>query len=329
MASKWLNKNKVDEFIKERRDDELREEEKNRSYGEKWPNPEAGTTEKAKVYELRLLPDKNGNFYMKIYYHMFKSGEKWHFVLCPKTHDFEAYCPVCAITSKLYTGTAADKTLAKTFKRKEKFVVNTYIVDDPRDSDQSDEGRKHTGKVRIYEFPSKVESKIRAELTDTKNGIGPSIFDPSDEGFNLILKVKSTKPVDGRSFPSYDDTTFARKASAIADSEKEIDAIMETTFDLDEYIKSMEKPEENVIKALRDDLVFDLIAEDYNKRKKVLERNSTAKSNNEDEDSTSKEVPFDTDDKKTTSKREETTETTEEDLSDQELLDELRKLEGK
>lgn len=39
-----------------------------------WPTPEKGTVDKPKIYQLRLLPDTNDNFYKSFYYHMYKSA---------------------------------------------------------------------------------------------------------------------------------------------------------------------------------------------------------------------------------------------------------------
>ncbi|MFW6026787.1 MAG: hypothetical protein ACOCRX_10640, partial [Candidatus Woesearchaeota archaeon] len=72
-------------------------------------------------------------------------------MLCPKTFNFENPCPICSVTSKLYKGTEDDKKEAGRYKRKQKFVSNIFVVDDPRDSEKEKDD-KASGKVLIYEF---------------------------------------------------------------------------------------------------------------------------------------------------------------------------------
>jgi hypothetical protein len=274
-----------------------------------WQTPERGTTDKPKNYEGRFLPDKKMNFYKKYFYHMFQSGEKWMFSLCPKTFDFNNYCPLCSVTSKLYMGTAADKKAASSYRRKEKFVGNFYIVKDPRDAER-DEDDKVNGTIRLYEFPGKVEMKLKEEITDTTNGLGGRIFDPGENGHNFILKVLSTKKDKfGNVWPDYSSSTFARRSSPIG-SDKEIDDIMKTTFDLNEYVESMRIDDDDVVALLKAEMLWDLVKDEWEKNKNVA---AVSKEPDDLDDS-----QWDNQDSSDT-----TEETPEGDLSDEELLKEL------
>jgi hypothetical protein len=235
--SKWINKNLFNDFRKEKTEEkEQQEANSTRRSDVIWPTPERGTSDRPNVYEGRFLPDKKGNFYRKYYYHMFQVGDRWIFILCPKTHNFNNFCAWCSVTSKLYMGSEAEKNQAREYKRKEKYVGNFFIIDDFRDKDRE---QKMVRTVRLYEFPAKVESKLKEEITDTKNGLGHSIFDPGEEGYNFILKVLSTKAKDGRTWPDYSNSIFSRKPCSIADTDKEIKEILDSTHDLDEYIKGL------------------------------------------------------------------------------------------
>lgn len=264
--SKWIDENLFNQFV------EQKAKEADKPAGPRrseivWKTPERGTPDKPKVYEGRFLPDKKGNFYMKYHYHMFYSGEKWNFLLCDKTFDFENFCPWCAVTSKLYMGNSEDKKRATEYKRKEKFVSNFFIIDDPRDAENEE---KVAGSVKIYEFPGKVESKLKSEITDTKHGLGPAIFDPSGEGFSFILKVRSTKPKDGKTWPDYSDSLFARKPSALGD-DSEIQAVMDSRYDLEEYVRGMTREETDTITLLKAEMVFDFIKDEWDRAKKMIE----------------------------------------------------------
>jgi len=272
MGSKWINNELFGKF------QEQKKNEKDKPTGGTglrrselaWKNPEKGTVDRAKIYVGRFLPDPKGQFYKKYHYHMFKVGEQWTFFMCPKTFHFDNYCPWCSASSKLYTGTKADKQQAYQFKRKEKFLGNWFVIDDPRDAEAESEESKVGGSVRVYEFPGKIEKKIKEQVTDVNNGLGPLVFDPGEDGFDFILKVTSTiKDKRGQVWPDYGLSEFGRKPHAIADTDKEIKTIMDSTIDLDEYLQNMERDDEDVIEALKATMVWDLVGAEYNKAKGV------------------------------------------------------------
>ncbi|HRR49462.1 MAG TPA: hypothetical protein P5293_05860 [Bacteroidales bacterium] len=265
MCSKWIKKDLFDQFVEEKQQEETTKKSAPRRSETVWQTPSMGTQDKAKVYEIRFLPDPKGKFYKRFYYHGFKSGDRWYFPLCEKTYDFYNWCPFCAAASKLYTGTAADKQQASVIKRKEKFVGNAFIVDDPRDAERED---KVVGTVKLYEFPSEVESKLKGTITDMKHGLGPAVFDPGDEGYNFIIKVKATKPTrEGKQWPVYADSEFARKPSALAKTDREIQNILNQTFDIDEYIASQKMLDEDVIALLKNEMLWESVKEEWSRYK--------------------------------------------------------------
>lgn len=313
--SKWINTDAFEKFQGQKKEEVENQPEKGSGLRRSdfvWQTPEKGTSDRPKIYVGRFLQDKKGVPYKKYFYHMFKSGEKWTFIVCPKTDDFQNYCPWCSVTSKLYNGTATDKKAAFQYKRKEKFVGNFYIVEDPRDNDR-EEDEKIGKKVKLYEFPSKVETLLREEIVDIKHGLGNSIFDPSDGGYDFILKVSSTKrDRNGNIWPDYAASTFARRSYELG-SDSEIKEIMEQTFDLDEYIENQKRDNNFILQSLKDERVFDYIEDEW-------ERYMTPSSNNinDDDDVTSHIAPV------TDSEPEKKVD--DDDISDDELLKELDKM---
>jgi hypothetical protein len=96
------------------------------------------------------------------------------------------------------------------------------------------------------------------------------VFDPGADGFDFILKVNATiKDRNGKVWPDYQLSEFGRKPHAIANTDKEIDAIMNSTVDLDEYLQGMERDEEDVIEALKTMMVWDLVGSEWKKAKGV------------------------------------------------------------
>ena len=269
MASKWM-KGKEKAF-KEFQDKKRQESDTNgfSSAINKWKTPERGGVDKPKIYQTRLLFDKNGDFYKSFHYHMYQdSSGKWVFLLCPKTYGFDKYCPFCAAVMRLYKGSQSDKRTAYKYKRKNKHCVNAYIIKDPRDAEAQDDRDKVEGKVLIYEFPDKVESKIKAEMNDSEYGAGINIFDPGDDGVDFILKVGSTKPTQedgpnkGKQFHDYGDSKFSNKPKAIA-GDKDIEKIIKNTHDLNAHLTSMAKSDDEILELVKSEMLFDYIADDY------------------------------------------------------------------
>lgn len=264
--SKWIKDDLFEEFVNEKESES--EEQKNFGFDRRemvWETPEKGTQHEPNVYSGRFLPDKNGVFYLKIYYHMFRSGDKWEYFICPKTHGMDEFCPICEATSKLWSGTSADKNVARDMKRKQKFIGNFFISDDPRDAKRDDE-KKVNNTVKIYEFPGVIESKVKNEITDKKHGLGKYIFDPGEDGFDFILKIKSKTPdSNGKVWPDYNDSIFARRPYALADSDDGIKKIMESTHDIGQYIKNGERPIDEMINVLKVEHLWDYVEEKYNR----------------------------------------------------------------
>ena len=274
MSSKWIDGDLFDKFATQKKNEKDKPKGFTRRSELTWKNPQMGTVERAKIYEGRFVPDPKGQFYKKYYYHMFQTGEKWTFFLCSKTYNFDNYCPFCSVTSKLYTGTKADKDAAYNFKRKEKFVSNWYVEKDPRDAEVEESEDKVEGTVRAYEFPGKLEEKLKEQITDTRNGLGMAIFDPGEDGFSFLIKVKATKKDKrGKEWPDYGLSEFSRRSSAIG-TDKEIEAIMKQTIDLDEYIESMEKDDEDIMAALKSHMLWDLVSSEWKKAKVIAEEDA-------------------------------------------------------
>jgi len=239
-----------------------------------WTALQAGTQDEPIVYEGRFLPDKNGTLSKKFFYHMWRSGDKWYNMLCPKTHEFGNWCPVCNTVSMLYNGTPEDKKTARELRRKERFAANFYITEDPRDKNANDDNSKSAGKVKIYELPGKINEKLVAE-EDEKEGLREAAWDPTENGHNFIIKVKTTKPdADKRTFPDYASSAFSRKATALG-SDKEIKAIMDSTHSIDDHINSMKKDDKWIKDTLVSEGLFQLIQREWEKHHGVQEEPST------------------------------------------------------
>jgi len=324
--SKWVDTEKFENFKKEREEDKS-EKKDNITFARRYPNPKMGSHDKPKEYHVRLLVDNNKDFYKKYHYHMFESGDQWVFIMCPKTKDMDAYCPWCQATQILYKGSSSDKKKAYNYKRKDKYVGNIFVVKDPRDVDENDPDKKLAGKTFLYEFPQTIETLVRKEITDVENGWGYVIFDPED-GHNLIISIGAKKPdKNGKVWPDYSLTTFAKRPSAIADTEEGIQEIMDTCQDISEYIdKSMLSPEDHK-KYLKAEMLWDDVEDHFMRH--MAEQQEEKPSDDDEEPRPSEPVESSEPSKesKPSKKKESKEEKPSDDgLSDEELLAELESL---
>ena len=323
--SKWVDTEKFENFKKEREEDKS-EKKDNITFARRYPNPKMGSHDKPKEYHVRLLVDNNKDFYKKYHYHMFESGDQWVFIMCPKTKDMDAYCPWCQATQILYKGSSSDKKKAYNYKRKDKYVGNIFVVKDPRDVDENDPDKKLAGKTFLYEFPQTIETLVRKEITDVENGWGYVIFDPED-GHNLIISIGAKKPdKNGKVWPDYSLTTFAKRPSAIADTEEGIQEIMDTCQDISEYIdKSMLSPEDHK-KYLKAEMLWDDV-EDHFMRHMAEQQEEKPSDDEEPRPSEPVESSEPSKESKPSKKKESKEEKPSDDgLSDEELLAELESL---
>jgi len=311
--SKWLDKDKFKDF-KNDRQNEAEKPETQMAFARRWRNPVMGSQSKPKEYHLRFLSDPNGEFYKKYNYHMFKSGENWKFIMCPKTHGMDEYCPWCQITQLLYQGSAADKKKAGEYKRKEKYVGNIFVGKDARDADENDDEKKVEGKTFLYEFPSTVEKQVKKELIDEENGWGMDIFDP-EKGYNMILRIGAKKPdANGKVWPEYDQTTFAKRATSIADSNEEIEEIMKSCQSVDEFLTNSMWSADKHEETLKSEMVWEDVESDFLKKLGTSKKVETKESSKELKEQEAKESVNETKSGKSS------------DPTDDELLEELNSL---
>lgn len=256
--SKWFDEKKFGAFAKKIKEAEWAEQQ-SRSFGAMFPKYSKPFDV---TYILRFLPamkDSNPtDFYQKEYYHSFPGQDgKWLWVTCPWTYG-DKKCPLCRIVSKLYASPEReDRRMANALKRKQRWLSNVYVVDDPRDP-KVDKERRTGGKVKILGFSFQVERKVRAASdTNSATGIGSKIIDP-ENGFDFYLKVVEKK-TDGATYPNYEESEFARQSTSLAKSEKEIDAILKQVHFIGEFIENDRTPVEKILEILEEEMLIDYL----------------------------------------------------------------------
>jgi gp32 DNA binding protein like len=208
-------------------------------------------TEVGNTYTVRLLPAKDPK---KTFFHFFTHG--WtsyatgQYVAALSLQTFGDRDPIAEERYRvLRTGTDAEKEKAKTIGRSEKWLVNVFVVNDPKTPENN-------GKVKILRYGKQlqkiIEDAIQGEDADE---LGARIFDLSPNGVNLKIKVE--KQGD---YPSYVSSKFSMpsaipelddaKAAKIYDSVFELDKVF-TVRSADE-LKGM-LDEHFYVKTVKDD----------------------------------------------------------------------------
>jgi len=198
-------------------------------------------TEAGNTYVVRLIPNvKNPErtFY-HYYHHVWNSESTGQYVSCMCPTTWGEACPICTQRIKLYKeGTEEAKKLATILKRKENWLVNAYVVEDPKNPN-------NVGKIKIFRYGAQIK-KIFDEAIDGDDSeqFGPAIFDLTKDGCNFRIKVETNQG----GYPTYISSKFLNsKAIEGLDADK-IEEIHNSIFELDKLFEISSN--ENIQKML-------------------------------------------------------------------------------
>lgn len=143
-----------------------------------------------KTYVVRLLPyvENPERTFFHYYSHTWKSvlNNNIISVLCPNTYGES--CPIDEYRSKVYM-TKDDSQIEKIrpIKRNENWLVNAYVIKDPTNPENE-------GKIKIIRYGRQLAKIIDAAISgDDSDEFGPKVFDLSENGCNLKIKVEKNE----------------------------------------------------------------------------------------------------------------------------------------
>jgi hypothetical protein len=184
--------------------------------------------EMGKTYLVRLIPNlANPERTMFHYYH-----HLWNSVvtnelvscLCPATYGER--CPIDEYRSKIYRNQdKAEIERIKPIKRNENWLANVYVIKDPTNPENQ-------GQVKILRFGKQLDKIITSAISgDDAEDLGAKIFDLSEKGCNLRIKVEANEG----GYPTYVASKFTSPSAlegdpdldVIYDSVKALDTIFE------------------------------------------------------------------------------------------------------
>jgi hypothetical protein len=185
-------------------------------------------TEVGNTYTVRLLPNVKDP--SKTFFHYYSYG--WNslttgqLVTAISPTTWNQRDPIAEERFRiLRNGTEAEKTKALAIKRRENWMVNVYVVNDPVNAENNN-------KVKIVRFGRQLHKIIMDAIEGEEAAdLGPRIFDLSPKGCNLKIKVE--KQGD---YPTYVSSKFAIPKEIEGLDEDSYKKIYNSAFDLESYV---------------------------------------------------------------------------------------------
>jgi len=246
-------------------------------------------TEVGNTYTVRLLPNVKDP--SKTFFHYYSYG--WNslttgqLVTAISPTTWNQRDPIAEERFRiLRNGTEAEKTKALAIKRRENWMVNVYVVNDPVNAENNN-------KVKIVRFGRQLHKIIMDAIEGEEAAdLGPRIFDLSPKGCNLKIKVE--KQGD---YPTYVSSKFAIPKEIEGLDEDSYKKIYNSAFDLESYVSVKSYDDLKVLldthyhgtKDVDEDTSETATIKPQQKTSApvpVVEVKSTSKSKVEDEDST-------------------------------------------
>ena len=157
-------------------------------------------TEVGNTYTVRLLPnvkDANKTFF-HYYTHGWTSFATGQYINQISPQTWGERDPIGEARYRITkTGTEEEKEKAKAIMRRENWMVNVYVINDPVNPDNN-------GTTKLLRFGRQLHKVIMEAMQgDEADELGPRIFDLSDSGCDFRIKVE--KQGD---FPTYVSSKF-------------------------------------------------------------------------------------------------------------------------
>lgn len=176
------------------------------------------------TYILRLLPNIKDvpNTFYHFYVHGWNSFATGEYVSSVSLQTVGKPDPIGSEVYRMKKmGSAEEKEKVEAVKWQEQWYVNVYVVDDPVTPENN-------GTVKILRFGRKLNKLIEEAISGSDSDeFGPRVFDLSENGVNLKLKVEKN---DG-GFINYDSSRFTSPQNLNLTKEKQ-DEIYSSIHDL-------------------------------------------------------------------------------------------------
>ena len=180
--------------------------------------------------------DDPENTFFHYYSHSWESFSTGQFLSHVSPNTWNERDPISeAYLSIMKHGTEPEKKKARALGRRENWLVNVYVVNDPKNPDNN-------GKVKILRYGKQIHKIVMDALAgEDAEDIGEKMFSLSETGCNFKIKVERQGD-----FPTYTSSKFAMPSKLEGMGEDKVKEIHSTVHDLKSIftVKSYEELQE-------------------------------------------------------------------------------------
>ena len=189
---------------------------------------------------IRFLPTapENDAPWIKLLQHSFKNEitGRWFIAECPSMIGEK--CPVCEQVSPLWSGSEADKDIARQRKKKTSYVANILVIKDPANPENE-------GKQFLFKFGKQIFDKIIAMIKPEFEDQDPiNVFD-FWQGADFRLRISQ----NSGGYRTYEKSEFDRISPLFGGDDEKLEELWNKQYDLREFMDpSKFKSSEELIK---------------------------------------------------------------------------------
>jgi hypothetical protein len=191
------------------------------------------------TYLVRLIPNIEApeRTLYHYYHHLWKSVVTNQLVSCTCPTTYGERCPIDEYRSKVYrTNNEAEIKRISPIKRNENWLANVYVIKDPTNPENQ-------GQVKILRYGKQLAKIITDAISgDDSDDLGAKIFDLSEKGCNLRIKVEENEG----GYPTYVSSKFV--APSPLEGAQDIEEIYKAFKPLDNIFEH--KTPEDITKLL-------------------------------------------------------------------------------
>lgn len=197
--------------------------------------------EKNNTYLVRLLPNIHNVEETFLHYFQFgwESKATGQYVSAVSPVTIKERCPINELRMRLYrSGNKTDEALAREIRRSEQWMVNAYVISNPTNPELE-------GEVKILRYGKQLDKIIKDAVEgDDADEYGPAVFDLTENGCNLRVKVETNEG----GYPTYVSSRFLKSSAIPGLTKNKIEETYNKAFDLSNLlqIKPYEELEEMI-----------------------------------------------------------------------------------
>ena len=182
-------------------------------------------TEVGNVYTVRLIPNVESpeKTFFHYFTHAWESFATGQYMSQVSPHTFQQKDPIAETRFSLGKhGTDEEKAKASKIMRRENWLVNVYVVNDPAHPENN-------GKPKLLRYGKQLHKIITDAITgEDSDEFGARVFDLTEKGCNFKIKVERQGE-----YPTYVSSRFASPTSIDGLDENGISQLLENPSDLE------------------------------------------------------------------------------------------------